>query len=82
MAYGISGAAGASSVFNTPGLRPTDSATQQGKPQQAAQPPRAEEEKAQAAAPAQSMNTAPTEQERKDALASGATRGSFVNIQA
>ncbi len=78
----ISGA-GTSAVFTTPGIRQTEP----GQGQQTRQPqadPVAE--RAQQFAPAQAqqqtLNTAPTEQQRDSALAAGQSRGSFVDIRA
>lgn len=81
MDYGISSATGTSSVFNAPGLRPVDPSTQQGQPAQAGQAQRQDQEQ-QAVATRQTLNTAPTEQQRDEAVASGQTRGSFVDIRA
>jgi hypothetical protein len=68
-----------SSVFQTPGVRPAESNTR-------VQPvPPAEQEAQQAAATQQDnqqTNTNPTDNERQEAVASGRTRGSFVNITA
>ncbi|MBP7340278.1 hypothetical protein [Niveispirillum sp.] len=68
-----------SSVFQTPGVRPAESNTR-------VQPvPPADQQAQQATATQQDnqqTNTNPTDNERQEALSSGRTRGSFVNITA
>ncbi|MFV3076790.1 hypothetical protein [Niveispirillum fermenti] len=74
----ISGVSAYSSVFQTPGVRPADTARVQPVPP-------AEQEAQQAATTQQEnqqTNTNPTDNERQEALTAGRTRGSFVNITA
>lgn len=73
----ISGVSAYSSVFQTPGVRPADTARVQPVPP-------AEQEAQQAATQQenQQTNTSPSDTERQEALNAGRTRGSFVNITA
>lgn len=68
-----------SSVFQTPGIRPQENSAR-------VQPvPPADQQAQQATATQQDnqqTNTNPTDNERQEAVASGRTRGSFVNITA
>lgn len=68
-----------SSVFQTPGVRPAESNTR-------VQPVPPSDQQAQQTASTQQdnqqTNTNPTDNERQEAVASGRTRGSFVNITA
>lgn len=71
---------GSTSVFQTPTVRPADNTTR-------VQPVPAPDQQAQQTAAAdqqdnQPTNTNPTDTQRNDAIASGRTRGSFVNITA
>lgn len=67
------------SVFQTPGVRPTDNGAR-------VQPVPPPDQQAQQAATTQQdnqqTNTNPSESQRQEAVASGRTRGSFVNITA
>lgn len=67
------------SVFQTPGVRPAENGSR-------VQPvPPADQQAQQAAATQQDNqqpNTNPSDNERQEAVASGRTRGSFVNITA
>ena len=70
---------GSTSVFQTPTVRPADNTTR-------VQPVPPPDQQAQQTAATQQdnqqTNTNPTETERRDAVASGRSRGSFVNITA
>ena len=68
-----------SSVFQTPGVRPAENSTR-------VQPVPASDQQAQQTSATQQdnqqTNTNPTDTERQEAVSSGRTRGSFVNITA
>lgn len=68
-----------SSVFQTPGVRPQENNAR-------VQPVPPADQQAQQASTTQQdnqqTNTNPTDNERQEAVASGRTRGSFVNITA
>ena len=67
------------SVFQSPGVRPAENTAR-------VNPVPAADQQAQQTAATQQdnqqTNTSPSETERQDAVASGRTRGSFVNITA
>lgn len=75
----ISGVSSYSSVFQSPGVRPAENGAR-------VQPVPPADQQAQQTASAQQdnqqPNTNPTDNERQEAVSSGRTRGSFVNITA